>query len=254
MGKVKQNEMYVVKANDLIRKTRYNLTTLEQKLILYCISKIQPTDRINVWYEVSIPEICRVLDLKLDDGGTYYKLLKDEFTKLTERKWCTMPDRVMTISWLGDVAIVPLDSTVKFTLNPNMQPYLFELQRNYTQYKLKDVLGFKGKYTIRLYELLQSYMRKDIDGIALRNQQPYEVTIKELRDMLGIGDKYQAYKEFKRWVLQPAVDEINEKAETMSVTYDVVRANKAGSKIERIVFEIDQPAVYQTRKAGRASK
>lgn len=253
MGKVNPKEMYVVKANDLIRKTRYNLTTQQQKLILYLISKIQPTDKINQWYEVSIPEICRVLDLKLDDGGTYYKLLKDELQKLTERKWCTMPDRIMTISWLGDVAIIPLNSTVQFTFNSNMQPYLFELQRNYTQYKLRDVLLFSGKYTIRLYELLQSYMRKDIDGIALPHQQPYEVTVEELRRVFDTGDMYPLYKEFKRRVLQPAVDEINEKAETMSVMYDVVKASRAG-KIERIVFEIDQPAVYQTRKAGRGKR
>ena len=35
---------YVVKANDLIRKTRYNLTTQQQKIVLFAISKIKPTD------------------------------------------------------------------------------------------------------------------------------------------------------------------------------------------------------------------
>lgn len=254
MGKTNQKDMYIVKANDLIRKTRYNLTNQQQKIVLYCVSKIQPNDIINQWYELSIPDLCRVLGLNLDDSGTYYKLLKDEFNKLTKRQWCTLPDRMMTVSWIGDAVILPLNSTIQFTFNPNMQPYLFDLQRNYTQYKLRDVLLFSGKYTIRLYELLQSHMRKDTDGVALRNQKPYEFTINELRYMFEIGDKYPEYKEFKRRVLQPAVDEINTKAETMSVDYDVVRPLSARSKIESIIFYIDQPTVYQLRNAGKKAK
>ena len=41
----KERSMLVVKHNDLIQKATYNLTALEQKLIIYAISKIKPTDR-----------------------------------------------------------------------------------------------------------------------------------------------------------------------------------------------------------------
>ena len=37
-------EYYVVKANDLIRKGRYNLTTQQQKIVLFAISKIRKND------------------------------------------------------------------------------------------------------------------------------------------------------------------------------------------------------------------
>ena len=42
---VADRNQYVVKSNDLIRKTRYNLTTQQQKIVLFAISKIKPSGR-----------------------------------------------------------------------------------------------------------------------------------------------------------------------------------------------------------------
>ena len=46
----------VVKANDLIQKSRFSLTLQQQKIILYLISKIMPTDENFQLYEFSIPD------------------------------------------------------------------------------------------------------------------------------------------------------------------------------------------------------
>ena len=42
----KSRDYQVVKANELIQKTRYSLTVQEQKTLAYVISMIKPTDKV----------------------------------------------------------------------------------------------------------------------------------------------------------------------------------------------------------------
>ena len=107
----KENQRYlVVKANDLIRKTRYNLTTQQQKIVLFAISKIKPNDPPNTRYEIAIDELCEACGIEID-GGHYYKVIKDDLVKLTTRLWVKMPDKSeATVSWIGDAEIIPLST------------------------------------------------------------------------------------------------------------------------------------------------
>lgn len=245
-------EQYVVKANDLIRKTRYDLTTQQQKIVLYAISKIKPDDDINQRYEFNLHDLCNACGIKLDDyGGFYYKSLKDDIEKLTSRQWLTLPDGTMkTISWIGDAVIVPLSDTVYIKFNENLQPYLFDLREKYTQYRLQNVLVFRGKYAIRLYELLRSYTTE----FALEEDLEREtnITLQQLRYMLSV-DSYPHWADFNRFILKPAIKEINERSEDMHVEYFPMKGENNKS-IEKINFVITRPRAsqqYEARKKRR---
>ena len=41
----KAREQLVVKANEVIQKNRYSLNSVEQKIVIYLISKIKPDDK-----------------------------------------------------------------------------------------------------------------------------------------------------------------------------------------------------------------
>lgn len=87
-----------------------------------------------------------------------------------------MPDGTQkTISWIGDVDITPSNGTVSITFNPNMEPYLFELKNNYTQYKLANALVFRSKHTLRLYEILRSYTTKQAIENGIERTVMYSV-------------------------------------------------------------------------------
>lgn len=244
-------EQYVVKANDLIRRTRYNLTAQQQKIVLYCISKIKPDDDINTRYEININDLAHACGLEIDQSGTYYGALKRDLEKLTARQWCTMPDGVqMTISWIGDAMIIPLNSTVYIKFNEHMQPYLFDLKEKYTQYRLQNVLVFRGKYAIRLYELLRSYTTQ-------RNLEEYReaeitLTVEEIRALLDIKG-YQQWRELNRRVITPAVNEINKCAEDIHVLFYPMRGERTRS-IEKINFVIEPAEGKQQYNAGKIRK
>ena len=64
MKKIQQIEIYerdryVVKANELIQKSRFNLTLQQQKIVLYLISQIERNDKEFKLYSFSIQQFCK---------------------------------------------------------------------------------------------------------------------------------------------------------------------------------------------------
>ena len=230
-------EFYVIKANDLIRKGRFNLSTQQQKIVLFAISKIKKSDNPQQFYELPITEICNACGLEIDAGGTYYNRIKADMKKLTTRLWVQFPDKSeWTVSWFSDVGIVPLSGTVYVKFHEKLWPYLFDLREKYTQYRLEEVLVFKSKYAIRLFEILRSYFSQ----AELDNGTEKEITVpvENLRKQLCI-EAYPEWKEFNRNVIKKAVDEINQYTEQMEVSYETERTGRFITDIRFIVKSPD---------------
>ena len=242
-------QLYVVKANDLIRKTRYSMTAQQQKILLYAISKIRREDQPETEYEINIEELCDACGIEIGQtGGFYYQAIKADLQVLRDRSiW--MPTQIggkmgeVTVSWLAEAAIVPLCGTVYVTFNKRIAPYLFDLKERYTQYRLENVLVFKGKYTIRLYEILRSYTtQKDLDA---GREVEVMFSLDELREKLCCS-KYPRWAEFNRNVIGRAVDEINACNDEINVSYDVY---KTGKFVTKVNFIISSPRVKQILQA-----
>lgn len=228
-------EYFVCKSNELIQKGRYNLTTQQQKIVLYAISKIKKNDDPRNMYELSIEELCSVCGFNIS-GGSYYQNLKQDMKKLASPVWVQFPDKSeWTVSWFSDVGIVPLSGTVYIRFHEKIWDFLFDLRERYTQYHLSEVLVFKNKYAIRLYEILRSYFtQSELDhGI----DKEITIPLDHLRDQLCIT-AYPEWKEFNRNVIKKAIDEINEYAEQMKVDYTT---KKAGRVVSEIVFTVISP-------------
>ena len=194
----------VVKSNDLIQRSRFSLTTQQQKIVLFLISKIQPDDTEFKRYQFSISDFCRVCGLD-QSNGKYYVELRKAIKDLHDKSiWITLPDgRETLISWINKAYIEENNGVIEIRLDEDLRPYLLDLKRNYTQYELIYTLHFRSKYTIRLYELIQS--------IHFNTLEEYRrvYSLEELRGLLD-AEGYKDYKNFKARVLLPAVKEINQ--------------------------------------------
>lgn len=236
--KLSDRGQFVVKDNDLIRKTRYDLTAQQQKIVMFIISKIKPDDDFDQEYTFDINELAAACGVKLRDGGYYYADLKKDIRDLTDRKWCDMPGGIhMTMSWIGDATIVDNDATISVTFNPNMRPYLFHLKSCYTRFNLENALALKGKYSIRLYEILRSY----VNTIDLENgdfiEQEVTLSLSEFRYQFSLEETYKRWVDIKRYVIDPAVKEINKRATDIHVEYRPMHGDHVRT-IEKILFLI----------------
>ena len=197
----KQQSYFVVKDNALIQRTRYSLTLQQQKLLLFMISKIKPQDEPYKDYTMSIRDYCRVCGLDYDNGGNY-AYIKQSLKHIADKSmWMrTNTGKHILLRWLDRVIIDENSGNIIFSFHRDMFPYLLNLQECYTQYSFLNVLSMRSTYSIRLYELLRSYM--NMDSVII-------MSLDDLRDRIGC-EKYPRFSNFKQRVLDPAIDEIND--------------------------------------------
>lgn len=239
-------EQYVVKANDLIRKSRYSLTAQQQKIVLFAISKIRPDDDITTKYTFDINELANACGMKIRDGGSYYDRIKEDLKVLLKRELHVLPDgKEISISWIGDVELSKNDATVSVIFNPNMETFLFDLKEKYTQYRLQSVLVFRGRYAIRLYEIMRSYttQRAIDDG----DEKEVTLSVSDLRQQLETN-AYDKWADFNRFILKPAINEINECAEDIHIDYFPMKGDHTRT-IEKVNFVITPARVGQQYRA-----
>lgn len=230
-------EKTVVKANELIQKSRFNLSLQQQKIVLYLISQISPFDEDFKLYEFSIQQFCKVCGI---DFG-HYAELKEQIKIIADKSiWIQLPNGKETLlRWIEKPFLNERDGVIQIRLDADMKPYLLQLKENFTSYELIWTLHFRSKYTIRLYELIKS--------IHFHELEEYErvFSLEELRRLLD-AEKYERWVHFRQRVLDPAVQEVNEYSDK-NLKWQPI---KRGRSIERIRFTItakDSLEVMQLR-------
>jgi len=228
----------VTKANDLIQKSRFNLSLQQQKIVLYLISQITPYDENFKLYEFSIAEFCRVCGID-DNNGKTYQDLKAAIKEIADKSlWVAIDEKRETLlRWIEKPYIDAGSGTIKIRLDSDMKPFLLQLKQNFTSYELLWTLHFKSKYTIRLYELLKSIHFHDLESY----QRSFPVD--ELKRLLG-GERYKEYRDFKRRVLMPSIDEINQYSDK-TVTFEEVRR---GRKVIEGEFKVSSKNSFEAAR------
>lgn len=126
---------------------------------------------------------------------------------------------------------------ISISCNPKLQDVFFNLaESRYIRYRLRYTKDMKSQYSIRLYGMLRDWL----------NKGEYTVPIGQLREDLGALEKsYLAFKEFRKWVLDPAVSEINGLSD-LKVTYTKI---KKGRSVTDICFKIKLKPTQKTIEA-----
>jgi plasmid replication initiation protein len=216
-----QNNHLVTKSNMLI-EANYKLGVVEQKIILCLASHITPADSDFKTYTLPIQEFSDLLSLKGTPKYTELKqITKDLMKKVFEVR---IKKKVIQVSWLSYVAYNETEGTIDIRFDPFLRPYLLQLKREFTSYKLENVVKLKSSYAIRIYELLKQYER-------LKERSFY---LEDLRKMLGAEDIYPAYGNFKQRVLVPAQKELKAKTD---ISFEIEEI-RTGRRVDKIKFFI----------------
>ena len=225
-----RNEL-VVKHNDLLRKSRYTLSANEQKIIIYLVSKINADDKELKEIEINILDFCKVIGIEIN--GDAYNRVKETIKSLADKSWwLTFTEKKETLfRWINEAEIEKGNGIIKLQLSNHLKPYLLELKQNFTKYELINVLSLRSKYSIRLYELLKSYLW----------QGGWKVSVKEIRELLETEGKYKEFKDFRKRVLNPAIEEINGYTD-LQIEMTTL---KSGKTISHLHFKIDEKLGYQ---------
>lgn len=229
-------EYLVVKHNAIIQKNKYqvaknagnSLSLLEQKVLLYVISRIKPDDTELKEQIFDIAEFCRVCGIQ--PGGENYPYLKDVIAKLKSRvMWLVAEDSETTVSWIDKATIYKKSGKVKIRLDEDLKPYLLMLSKNYTAFPLHNIIKMKTKYGIMLYELLKS----------VANLGKYiEFSVDEIKEHLDCVN-YDNFANFKRRVLLPALADVNTYTE-LKVEVDYKKTGRVNTHLLFTISNLNQ--------------
>ena len=210
----KQRNYVVCKSNSLILNSRYQYSIAQQKMIAYICARIRPMEEqgYQLEYDFNIADYLRLMGV--ESTGDAYHDIKMTLKSLRDKSyWLTLPDgSETTVSWVDKVTTNRRSGLAKYKIDADLAPYLFALQTHYLSYGLINILNFKSKYGIRLYEILKAQYD------MLRSQQGkkrYETPVLEWVISLGelkhrlMAEDYKRYPDFRIKVLETAQRDIN---------------------------------------------
>lgn len=230
----RDQSLTVRKSNELIQRNRFDMTLREQRLLLYCISRIKPTDKGKEVYRISIRDVCAACGIADNVTGGAYKAMKEAVKKLDSFNFFMkdIDGRDHLVHWIEHVVIDPegkKKACIQFNFDPRIVPYLFDVKKRFTSYELGNVMQMQSVYGVRLYELSKSY---EFRG-------GHEFSLAELRYLMGAEEEsYKRYSNLKQKIIEPAIREVNGYSD-LKIDYIEI---KEGRKVTAIKFIISSGA------------
>lgn len=239
-------EYLVVKGNELIQRTRYELSLPEQKTIAYICSMVKPVSAAEnrgipyqLDYQFDIRQYCKICGIDYDNGKNYADI-KATLKKLRDKSfWMQLPDGSETVvAWIDRVTTNKRSGLATVRIDDRLAPYLFNLGQRFTQYQLKNILGMKSQFSVRFYEIAKSYEFK----------QDIIFDLADLKRQLMVDDvsSYRDYSLFRKKVLEPAEREINDLTD-ISISFQPI---KQGRKVVKIQLKIQKKEMFEAWRAG----
>lgn len=118
---------------------------------------------------------------------------------------------------------------IQVYINDKAVPYLLYIGEGLTLFSKTSALALKGSHAKRIYKFLCSWKSK---GGTQKH-------IEELKEMLNIVDKYPKLLDFKRFVLNPARDEMRDNPKSdIWFEYSTFASGADGRKHDYVTFKI----------------
>ena len=229
------NSNHIAVQSNRFIEARYkeSLTFWESFLITKMCSMISPDDVDFKPYKIYIKEVVEFMELT--PSGHVYNYIMDAAKRLLDRKIV-----IGAVDEQGRTEIIEThivtsvrrllepqqdeNMYVTLTFLPELKPFLLQLHRDFTKLDMDIFKQLKTASSIRLYQIFKSHMGK--------NQYKVRFDLEELKEILGVSEKYQQYAGFKMRVLDEAQQRLTEKTD-IGFTYEEV---KTGKKVSALVF------------------
>lgn len=223
-----ENNHYAVMANDLI-KGKQEMTLQEARIIRLLVTQVVKEDKDLKTYICRISEFADFLGIPRNN---MYRDVRDICKQLLKRTvditTGNPKEPWKSFQWI-QLAQYDGNGTLTLMLSEQMKPYVIELNSYFTKYQLGNVLAMQSYYAIRLYELIKCQ-----DGITREEKDFHEFSILYLREYFCCESKYKKIIDFKRKVIETAINEINDKTDIrLAVEYI-----KTGRTITSVRFYI----------------
>jgi len=212
----------VVKHNRILPSLG-KLDLSELRLLAFCLAHIDDSTPEKHHITARVDDLKRIFQM---ETPTAYETVRKAFMSIAQKP-LEFEDEHETKHlrlWFSGFSYRKGSGEFGFTMTQEVLPYLLALKGSFTLYRLADVYQFSSALTWKLYENLARW----------RKAGKWEVSLDELRLLLGVSGKYPLWSDFKKWVIDPSFKQINAKSDLM-VVYEPI---KRGRRIVGLSFVI----------------
>ena len=115
----------VVKSNEMVQQTRFELTAQQQRIVQFIISKID-TEKVRIAdhprgleLKFDIQEYCKMCGI--NDSGKNYKEVKSSIQELRDKsRWIEFEEYESLVAWIDRAWIYKGSGTVKVNLHEDL--------------------------------------------------------------------------------------------------------------------------------------
>lgn len=259
MNDEKKKDVQVLMKNNVITKAKFNITTVENRIFQLVMFKLQRKAMGLLECKIHLDEFKEVIKNKnqldpesiseilveLRKQSIYFKKTKEEQDK--EKQDAEKKSKKSFSIW-GEWGIINGhefdEETETFTIEASEKVHSLlhdYLEGGYTPVNLSVFFSLSNSYAQRFYDLLRlwSYKKRVIN---------YKVD--ELKELLMLDGKYPRFVDFKRRVLNPAIEELN-KSGMFKIEVKEIRSGRAVDSLDFIVEDNDK-RIYFEKEAEEA--
>lgn len=241
----KSSNLTVYKGNQIV-EAGYKLTLNEQRVILACIAQVNSKEALLTTdeFELSAKDFSALFSVSEDRA--YHALI--EVAESLFNRYVIIdnpyPDKPrikrLKTRWISSIEYMTYDGKIVLCFSKKILPYLSELKGQFTRYDLKHIGNMTSIYGIRLYELLTQW----------RTTGTRTIEIDWLKRQFDIENNYSAIKDLKKYVIDPAVKDIN-----VHSNYNVSwTQKKIGRKVSSLTFEFKEKNDSEKTKIKTSKK
>lgn len=208
------SDLTISKANSFVEAS-YSMTLDEMRVLSLTLGVFDPTNPKR-GFDFTVAEFCQHFpDVNPDIA---YVQVQKAIRKISSR-WMTLQndDRVLhEVAFVTDRVYFKKEGRFYIEFHEKLLPYIANLKARYTTYQLVNIGAFTSTHTIRLYELCSQY----------RSVGSRDIPLDELKSWLQVAGKYDLYANFRKWVIEPSIQEINAKSDLL-VSVEPIRRGRS---------------------------
>jgi plasmid replication initiation protein len=219
----------VYQSNKLVESS-YTMTLNEKRLVMYAASRLDsskapPKDGL---INVSADAFADAFGMERRHA---YGVLAEAVERLYAReiRRYEKGQEVESMRWIYHKHYIEGAGQVELGFSPTVLPHLTQLTREFTGFQLKHISSLNSFYAFRLYELMaqrKTYGTRDFE-------------LERLRELFQLDDKYPKVYDFRKYVLDPSIKEINQHTD-LSVSLEPLRTGRNITGFKFLIQQTDQ--------------
>ena len=188
---------WIKQANEL-NQSRYTLSALAYDVLSVFLTELKQEHEGFVSFKVKMSDLEKKLGRRIDKSSLR-KASRELISTIISVEDLDSKGSYLDMTWCSSAQYFAKESSYMFSFDPNLSRYLLNLDNgDFTKTRLKGLLMIKGYHSKRLFSLLSQF----------RSTGFFTISVEKLKYILELDNKYAEYKDFKKRVIKPTIDQV----------------------------------------------